>query len=199
MLWLNVVEQSKFCSSRNPGFYISSAQGGGEGGGERRKQGEEPEGGEEAEENEQEEEIEEKEKEVDEGRKRRRRTSSKRKRGTGSEVQCNLTQQWNSWLMGQDNCFFPVDKEKEKEEEEEVEEEKREEKITVAVQSGPDVELRPGLHQGDQMETGDVTEKKLGCLQEGSNGEVSCSRACMGESQPDPLQCWTMAEDRSCW
>ena len=67
-------------------------------------------------------------------------------------------------LMGQDNCFFPVDKENEKEEEEEVEEENGEEEITAAVQSAPDVELCPGLHQGDQMETGDVTEEKLGCL-----------------------------------
>ena len=55
------------------------------------------------------------------------------------------------------------------------------------MQSAPDVELRPGLHQGDQMETGDMTEEKLECLQEGNDGEVSCSGACMGESPPDPL------------
>ena len=55
------------------------------------------------------------------------------------------------------------------------------------MQSAPDVELWPDLHQGDQMETGDVTEEKLGCLQEGNDGKVSCSRACVGESPPDPL------------
>ena len=37
------------------------------------------------------------------------------------------------------------------------------------------------------METGDVTEEKLGCLQEGNDGKVSCRGACMGESPPDPL------------
>ena len=37
------------------------------------------------------------------------------------------------------------------------------------------------------METGGVTEGRLGCLQEGDDGEVSCSGACVGESPPDPL------------
>ena len=38
------------------------------------------------------------------------------------------------------------------------------------------------------METGDVTEEKLGCTQEGNDGEVSCSGACMKESPPNPLR-----------
>ena len=37
------------------------------------------------------------------------------------------------------------------------------------------------------METGDKTEGTPRCLQEGDDGEVSYSRACMGESPPDPL------------
>ena len=124
---------------------------------------------------------------MDEERKRRRRTSSKMKRGRDQKYNAVSLNNETVVLMGQDNCFFPVDNENEKEEEKEVEEENGEEKITAAVQSAPDVELWPGLHQGDQMETGDVTEEKLGCLQEGNDEEVSCSGACMGESPPDPL------------
>ena len=37
------------------------------------------------------------------------------------------------------------------------------------------------------METGDKTEGTLGRLREGNDGEVSCSRACMGESPSDRL------------
>ena len=37
------------------------------------------------------------------------------------------------------------------------------------------------------MKTGDKTEGSLGCLYEGDDGEVSGSRACVGESPPDPL------------
>ena len=47
------------------------------------------------------------------------------------------------------------------------------------------LQLRPGLHWGDQMETGDKTEGTPGCLQEGDDGEVSCSGACVGESPSD--------------
>ena len=37
------------------------------------------------------------------------------------------------------------------------------------------------------METGDYTKGTLNCLREGNDGEVSCSRPCMGEPPLDPL------------
>ena len=40
------------------------------------------------------------------------------------------------------------------------------------------LQLRPSLHQRDQTEAGDETEGTLGCLQEGEDGEISCSGAC---------------------
>ena len=49
------------------------------------------------------------------------------------------------------------------------------------------LQLQPGVHQGDQMETGDETEGTPGCLREGGDEEVSCSGACMGESLSDRL------------
>ena len=50
------------------------------------------------------------------------------------------------------------------------------------------LQLQPGLHRGDQTEIGDETEGTLGCLQEGDDGEVSCSGAlCVGESTSDQL------------
>ena len=49
------------------------------------------------------------------------------------------------------------------------------------------LQLWPGLHRRDQTETGDETEGTPRCLPEGDDGEVSCSRACMGESPPYPL------------
>ena len=44
------------------------------------------------------------------------------------------------------------------------------------------LQLRPGLHRGDQTETGDKTEGTLRCLREGDDGEVGCSIACVGKS-----------------
>ena len=66
------------------------------------------------------------------------------------------------------------------------------------------LQLWPGLHRGDQTETGDETEGTMGYLREGDDGEVSGSGACMGESTPDPLGGDHSAgpwqrEDRSCW
>ena len=52
------------------------------------------------------------------------------------------------------------------------------------------LQLWPGLHWGDQMESGGTP----GC---GDGREVSCSRVCVGESPSH--HCWTMVEDRSCW
>ena len=41
----------------------------------------------------------------------------------GSEQQCSLTQQWDIVvLVGQGNCFFPVNEEEEEEKKEKVEE-----------------------------------------------------------------------------
>ena len=44
------------------------------------------------------------------------------------------------------------------------------------------LQLRPGLHQGDQTETGDENKGTPRCLQAGNDGKVSCSRAYVGES-----------------
>ena len=60
------------------------------------------------------------------------------------------------------------------------------------------LQLRPGLHRGDQTETGDKAEGTLGCLREGDDGEVSCSGTCVGESPSDLPQYWTVAEERNC-
>ena len=49
------------------------------------------------------------------------------------------------------------------------------------------LQLRPGLHRGDQTETGDKAEGTPGCLREGDDGEVSCSGTCVGESPSDRL------------
>ena len=49
------------------------------------------------------------------------------------------------------------------------------------------LQLWPGLHRGDQTETGDETEGTPRCLREGDDGEASCSGACVGESPPNPL------------
>ena len=40
------------------------------------------------------------------------------------------------------------------------------------------LQLWPGLHREDQMETRDETEETPRCLREGDDGEVGCSRAC---------------------
>ena len=48
------------------------------------------------------------------------------------------------------------------------------------------LQLRPGLHWGDQTETRDETEGTPRCLREG-DGEVSRSEACMGESPSNRL------------
>ena len=37
------------------------------------------------------------------------------------------------------------------------------------------------------METGDEAEGTPKCLQEGNDGEVSCSGTCVGAPQPNPL------------
>ena len=50
------------------------------------------------------------------------------------------------------------------------------------------LQLRPGLHRGDQTETGDKTEGTPRCLRERDDGEVGCSGACVGEPPPDPLR-----------
>jgi len=50
------------------------------------------------------------------------------------------------------------------------------------------LQLQPGLHQGDQAETGDETEGTPRCLREADDGEVCCSRACVGESPSDRLE-----------
>ena len=57
---------------------------------------------------------------------------------------------------------------------------------SVACISYP-LQLQPGLHWGDQTETGDETEGTPRCLRKGDDREVSCSGACMGESPSDRL------------
>ena len=52
---------------------------------------------------------------------------------------------------------------------------------------GVNLQLRPGLHRGDQTEAGDKAEGTPGCLQERDDGEVSCSGTCVGESPSDRL------------
>ena len=47
------------------------------------------------------------------------------------------------------------------------------------------LQLRPGLHWGDQTETGEETEGTPRCLREGDDGEVCCSGVCVGESPSD--------------
>ena len=49
------------------------------------------------------------------------------------------------------------------------------------------LQLWPGLHWRDQMETGDKAEGTPGCLQEGDDGQVGCSGAYVGEPPPYPL------------
>ena len=49
------------------------------------------------------------------------------------------------------------------------------------------LQLCPGLHRGDQTETGDKTEGAPRCLRDGDNGEVGCTGACMGEPSSDPM------------
>ena len=49
------------------------------------------------------------------------------------------------------------------------------------------LQLWPGLHWRDQTETGDKGEGTLGCLQEGDDRQLSCSKAYMGELPPCPL------------
>ena len=54
---------------------------------------------------------------------RRRRTSSRSRRRTGSELQCSLKPQWNMVvLVGQDNCFLPVEEEEGEDENKQQEE-----------------------------------------------------------------------------
>ena len=48
-------------------------------------------------------------------------------------------------------------------------------------------QLWRGLHWGDQKETGDETEGTPRCLQEGDDGEICCSGACVGESPSNRL------------
>ena len=55
-----------------------------------------------------------------------------------------------------------------------------------AIQCDYSLQLQLGLHQGDQMETGDKTEGKPRCLREGNDGEVCC-RLCVGEHNTNPL------------
>ena len=45
-------------------------------------------------------------------------------------------------------------------------------------------QLWPGLHWGDQTETGEQTEGTLRCLQERDDGEFSCGGVCVENHHP---------------
>ena len=68
-------------------------------------------------------------------RRTRRRRWRRRTRRRRSQLQCNLPQQWNRVvLVGQGNCFFPVNKE-EKEKGEDKNKQQKEDKIKTTMQS----------------------------------------------------------------